>query len=362
MELYEQMEENDAHLYSVANTRRLAVTGLDWQIVSAAELRTDVDRVLADEAAAYARETLRAIETFDEVLQHLSLAMGRNIAMAELVWDVVGGAHRLVDLAAVDFTRIAFGETDELRVLTQAESIDGIPLPPNKFIVHCPHAVTGHPTRGGLLRVTALAYLGKHYAVKDWLTFAEVFGMPVRIARYEPSATPEEKRELLGMLQSLGTDAAAIFSKGVELELLEANRGTPAPPYEALCNFMNREMSKAWLGQTLTTETVGAAGTLTVAKVHEEVRQDLREDDLRKEGRTIVRDLLGPLVHLKFGDDVPVPVFQRKFEHARDLRELTDILSAAVNELGVRVPARWAHETLGIPQPEVGADVLSPAG
>ncbi|MBK8268028.1 MAG: DUF935 family protein [Planctomycetes bacterium] len=38
MELYEQMEEKDAHLYSVANTRRLAVTGLPWEVVSAAEL------------------------------------------------------------------------------------------------------------------------------------------------------------------------------------------------------------------------------------------------------------------------------------------------------------------------------------
>ena len=42
--------------------------------------------------------------------------------------------------------------------------------------------------------------------------------------------------------------------------------------------------------------------------------------------------------------------------------ELTEILSMAVNELGVRVPTRWTHETLGIPQPEEGADVLSPAG
>ena len=35
--LFEQMEEKDAHLYSVANTRRLAVTGLPWRIVPASE-------------------------------------------------------------------------------------------------------------------------------------------------------------------------------------------------------------------------------------------------------------------------------------------------------------------------------------
>src|SRR5262249_18272350 len=34
MALFEQMEEKDPHLFSVANTRRLAVTGLPWRIVS----------------------------------------------------------------------------------------------------------------------------------------------------------------------------------------------------------------------------------------------------------------------------------------------------------------------------------------
>jgi len=70
--------------------------------------------------------------------------------------------------------------------------------------------------RGGLPRVTGLAFMAKHFAIRDWLIFSEVFGMPVRIARYDPKATPEEKRELLRMMQSLGSDAAGIFSKAVE--------------------------------------------------------------------------------------------------------------------------------------------------
>ena len=52
MALYEQMEEKDAHLFSVAQTRRLAVTGLEWEIVSAVQVREGVDRAAADEAAA----------------------------------------------------------------------------------------------------------------------------------------------------------------------------------------------------------------------------------------------------------------------------------------------------------------------
>ena len=183
--------------------------------------------------------------------------------------------------------------------------------------------------------------------------------MPIRLARYEPSASAEEKRELLGMLQQLGSDAAGIFSKAVELELIEPKHGGQGgSPYEKLCAFLNHEMSKAWLGQTLTTDTTGAAGTLTASQVHDRVRRDLREDDIRKEGRTIRRDVLRPMAQLKFGIDVPVPHFRRKLERPRDLRELADVLAVAANELGIQVPRKWAHQMLGIPEPTDAEEVL----
>ncbi|HUU84622.1 MAG TPA: DUF935 family protein [Phycisphaerae bacterium] len=360
MQLYEEMEEKDAHLYAVANTRRLALTGLEWQVVSAARVRDGVDRTAADEAADYCRQAFADIEAFDEVLQHLALAVGRNIAIAELVWETVGGEFRLTDVCPVDFTRIAFDDLGRPRILTRAEPIDGIALAPNKFVVHTPHAVSGHPSRGGLLRVTAMAYLGKNLTLKDWLIFAEVFGMPVRVARYEPSATPEEKRELLQMLDSLGSNASGIFSRAVELQIVEANRGTTGPPYEKLVDFLNREMSKAWLGQTLTTETTGVSGTLTVSMVHQEVRKDVLADDMRKEARTVRRDILAPMCRLKFGADVPVPYLRRMPGRTRELRELTEVLDAAVNKLNVRVPRAWVHEVLGIPRPAEDEPVLEP--
>lgn len=393
MHLYEQMEEKDAHLYSVANTRRLALTGLDWQILSAADVDGDdarisnnsasvirdtteerqpqrtqstqrmqarrvanaqepdaaVHAVSADHVAQYCREALASLTGFDDVLQHLSLATGRNISIAELVWDLVGGELRLVDLAPVDFTRIVFDEFDRPRILTESEPQSGIEPTFGKFMVHTPHHKSGHAQRGGLLRVTALVYLAKQLALKDWMVFAEVFGMPVRIARYEPTATPEEKNELLRMLETLGSHAAGIFSRAVELQVIEANRGTIGPPYERLIDFLNREMSKAWLGQTLTTETSGAAGTLAASVVQDQVRQDIRADDIRKEAQMVRSQLLAPLVRFRFGPEAPIPHFTRRPGRPKDLTELTGVLDHAINRLGMQVPRQWTHETLGIP-------------
>jgi len=302
MQLFEEMEEKDAHLYSVANTRRLALTGLDWRIVSAADGNSAIDRPRADAAAEYCREILSDLNAFDEALQHLSLAVGRNISIVEIIWDVLRGELRPVDFAPVDFNRIAFDEFDRPRILTEDQPETGVELAPNKFIVHTPHSTSGHPQRGGLLRVSALAFLAKNLSLKDWMVYAEIFGMPVRIARYEPSATAEEKRELLHMLESLGSHAAGIFSRAVELQVIETNRGASATPYQALVDFLNREMSKAWLGQTLTTDISGQSGSIAASRVHEDVRQDILADDIRKEARTLRRDLLAPLTRLRFGE------------------------------------------------------------
>lgn len=355
MQLFEDMEEKDAHLFSVANTRRLSLTGLEWQVISAADVRAGTNRRQADATADYCRDILNSLEHFDEMLQHLSLAIGRNIAIAELIWGLSGGELRPVDLIPIEFTRIVFDELDRPRILTADQPEDGIEIIPGKFLVHTPHSVSGHPQRGGLLRVTAMTFLGKNLALKDWMIFSEVFGMPVRIARYEPTATAEEKRELLNMLESLGSNAAGIFSRAVELQIIEAKRTTSGGPYERLVDFLNREMSKAWLGQTLTTDiSAGQRGSLAAARVHETVRQDILSDDIRKEGRTIRRDLLTPLTHFRFGPDAPVPFFRRTLEEPSDATELAGILDTAVNELGMKVPTSWAHGALGLPQS--GAD------
>ena len=201
----------------------------------------------------------------------------------------------------------------------------------------------------------------KNLALKDWAIFSEVFGMPVRIARYEPSATPEEKREMLRMLESLGSNAAGIFSRAVELQVIEANRGSAGPPYERLVEFLNREMSKAWLGQTLTTDVTGQSGSIAAARTHETVRQDLLMDDARKEARTIRRDLLGPITRLRFGPDAPVPHFRRQPKLTTDRRELAEVLDAAAHRLGIDVPLGWARESLGIPAVRNGEPTLSVA-
>lgn len=369
--LSEQMEEKDAHLFSVASTRRLAVTGLPWR-VSATPPGVDAARptagattrpagggASAQETAAYCETVLRDLPGFEETLAHLSLATGRGLAVAEIVWEADGSGVRPAEIVPVPFDRLTLGDSGELRVLTEDEKYQGEALPPNKFVVHSPHSASGHPLRGGLARVTGLAYLAKRFAIKDWLIFAEAFGMPVRIARYEPGATAEEKREMLAMLKQLGADATGVFSKAIQLEIIQSRVPGEVNLFENLCLYFDREISKAWLGQTLTTDTARMLASAGAAKVHDNVRRDLRDDDIRREAQTLRRDLLGPLVRMQFGPGAAVPYFDRQVDGRRDARRLAEVLDIAVNRLGVRVPVTWAHQALGVPVASADEAVLA---
>ena len=357
-ELFDEMLQKWPRLAAVAQTRRLALTGLDWEIMPAPEDGADAThRDASRRCADFCRSTLTALERFRAVLDHLPAAIGYGLAAAELVWE--GG--RLVDLVPVPHTRL-IGDPHEpwrLRVLTEEDSVLGVPLDkqPAKWVLHKPRGMLGRPFDGGLLRASALLYMAANLSFKDWLVFSQIAGMPLRVAQFEPGTPEAEQQRLLKMLGSLGTDASAVFGKNVDLRFIEpAHSGQR--PYEPLQRYCNTEITILWLGQHLTTD-MGSSGSRAAAEVHERVREDLLSNDIGDEGYTIRRDLLTPLVRSHFGDGAPVPYFRRALIQSVDTKVLADTLAVAINDLGLRVPQRWVYQSLGIPEPQPDEPVLT---
>ena len=309
------------------------------------------------QAADYARDMLLKLERFGDVLDHLAKAIGYGIAVAELVWE----DGRLVDIVPVPHSRLVADphEPWRLRVRTEDDPSLGVALDewPQKWVVHQPQAIPGRHFEGGLLRASALLYLAQNLSFKDWLIFSQIAGMPVRVARFEPGTPEADKQELLRMLEALGTDAVAAFAKTVDLKFIEPSRGGERP-YEPLQNYCNVEVTILWLGQHLTTD-IQTSGSRAAAEVHDRVREDLLVNDISAEGRAVGRDLLTPLVRARFGDGVAVPVFRRSLVQSVDTKVLADVLAVAVNKLGLDVPRRWVHKSLGIPEPQSDEPVLA---
>jgi phage gp29-like protein len=346
IEFYEEMEEKDAHLASILQTRKVAVQGMNYRVLPYSHDPRDM------ETADFVRSMLTSLD-FDQIILNILDALGKGFSVNEIMWGVRDGQVIVEDIEWINSKRISFAQGEKPRLL-DAQGLDSIEPPPWKLIFHRCNLRSGSVVRAGLLRTVAWVYLFKNYALKDWNVFNEVFGIPLRVGKYEPSASPEDRDSLRRAITSLGSDAAAIISKNTEIEFVEAHgRATGQEnPFMAMAEFCNREMSKAILGQTLTTDVATATGTYSAAKVHHQVRRDIIRSDADNLASTLRTQLFKPLVGFNFGWERNLPNLQFYLEEEIDLKELSETYRN-LNDLGFHIPHEHIVEVFGLPTREV---------
>ncbi len=352
--LAEEMEERDPHYASVLGTRKRACSGLEPTVVSATDDKADKD--LADAV----REHIAESTEFPDLVTDLLDGLGKGYAACEIIWDRQPSFWRPAAYEYRDPKFFRFDEVHgrELR-LEELGAVDGVPLPPYKFLVHIPKLKSGLPARGGLARLAAAAHMCKSFTLTDWMAFAEVFGMPLRLGRYGPNATEDDVRTLVSAVANLGTDAAAVIPDTMRIELVEGGKNSGSGGqglFQNLAEWLDRQVSKAVLGQTMTSDDGSSLGQ---AKVHNEVRLDILKADARQVAATINRDLVRAFVDLNFGPPASgkYPRLLLPVREPEDVAALTNALKELV-PLGLRVEASVVRDRLGFPDPAPDAEVL----
>lgn len=355
MILNRDLESRDAHLQSVASTRRLSVSGLGWDIEPAAIEEKGPNagslRREAEDAADYCREVLKSIPSFRVMLKEMLEAIGPNLGVTEIVWN----GWTPVDFVSVppERLRINYGKSPDIRIKTD-ETPEGSVPPPGKLAISVPKPNGGFPFRKTMTRAASFLSVIKHGNVADWATFCEVYGMPVRWASYEKGTKSSTRDEILEALAAIGSDGYGVFPKGVELSLAESARGSGSHPYKEIVDWTEAKMSILYLGQNLSTEigTDGSAvGSFAAAKVHENVKDSILVDDLIHEATWVEEQIFRPmLAYYAPHRRLPVPRFVRKFSEQVDRVAEAQLISIAVNDLGMEVEDKWAREVLDIPE------------
>jgi phage gp29-like protein len=347
--LAEEMEERDPHYGSVLGTRKRSLSRLSPCVEPPSAKR-------AEKKIADAVRDLVEAPAFRDMLRDLTDAFGKGFSVIELVWREEGGlwkpAYVWRDPKYFTFDHIS---RSELR-LAELGSIDGLAMAPGKWIVHTPKVKSGIPIRGGYGRLAAWAYLFKNYSLKDWAAFLDVYGMPIRVGKYHPSATAEERRKLLQAVMGIASDAAAIIPESMLIELLEVKNagGGTSTPFEQICRFLDEQMSKMILGQTMTTE---AGGSLAQAKVHNQIRIDILEDDADQLAVTINRDLIAHFVTWNFGENAIAPRVEFPVAEPEDIAVMASALAQLV-PIGLEVDQAEVRNKLGLSEPDAGATLL----
>ncbi len=350
-ELFERMEEKDAELDAHLRTRKTGVARLKFEIQPA-------DRSpRAQEAAKLCRGLVGEIPDLPQAIFDLLDAIPKGFSVQEIDWETAADRwhpRRLIWRPQRWFTTADDGET----LLLCEDSGKGVEFPSLNFVIHRVKARSGFCARTGLLRSCVRAFVVRHLAWKDWMAFAEVYGMPPRIGwlREEVPWDSDEARELWQAVRALGMDAAAVVREGNRIEMLDSRSAGEGTIFERILERAGREMTLAILGQLLTSGGE-KGGSYALGHVHNQVRWDLIEADALALAQTLTDQLIRPIVRLNLGGDYPLPRWHFDAEKPEDLSELAATVKT-LSEAGLPIPTGWAYQKFGIPEPAEGEAVL----
>lgn len=353
MILAEEMEERDLHYSSVLRTRKLAVASIEATVEAASEDEKDQNM------AQLVRDKLLSHPDLPELFFDLLDGLGKGVGVSQIIWDTKSRPCVPSEYAWVDprFLRPDPDTLNEIYLISD-EFPMGSPLQPLKYIVHKPRMKSGLVWRNGLARLVAVMYMLKSFTVRDWWAFAEVYGIPVRIGKYGANATPEDISTLINAISTIASDAGAVIPESMKIEMVETTKGSNGNTlFQNMAEWCDKQISKAVLGQTMTTED---GASLSQAKVHNEVRMDIAKWDARQLQTTINRDLVQPWIIFNFGVQERYPVVEIKVSEPDDTKAFVDALTPLIDR-GLKVKAAEVRERIGgLSKPEADDEVLLP--
>jgi len=340
------MEERYLHYASQLQTRRLALDGVTISVTAPKGCNARaVDLV----------QSVVDAPIFRDMVMDLQDGLSKGYSVIEPVWEFQNGALRPVQHCHRDprYFRYDMVGLTTLHLLDES-GLPGLEIKPPYFVKHEPKVRAGIPVRRGLARVAAWAFMIQSYALQDWAAFCEIYGIPLRLGKYGPSATLADKRVLLNAVRSIGNDAAAIIPASMEMEFKEVSGTRGEQVFGNLIDYVDRKVSLAVIGQTMTAENGSSLGQ---AKVHNEVRHDIQRSDARQTAATLNRDLIEPLVAMNFGPQDVYPQVQLEIAESEDLKALGDFLKSVV-PLGLKVGQGYVRKKASIPDPDDDDELL----
>jgi len=352
MELFQEIEKKDPQIQSCMQIRKLAIVGKEREIRPASEEKAHVENKV------FIEELFDDIPNFDVFLLSLAEAIGLGFAVNEIMWDVVNGKVKVAELIEVNQINFTFYDNIKVlttpRLLTDSNQFSGIELENKKFVYHRHIPWGRHVARSGILRTLTWFYLFKNYNLKDWSVFNEVYGMPVRVGRYKPGASPTEIEALKDALADMASDTSIAISENTVIDFLQSSSAGGkggSNTYNTLADYCDAAIAKTVLGQTASTE--GTPGKLGDEKERGRVRQDILEYDCKRIENSVNEQLIRWVIDYQFGPQEKYP----KLKILCETKEDTNQRAARDEKIrrafpSVVIPDKYVYDTYGIPEPD----------
>jgi len=326
-ELFDKVE-NDCHAGAVLQKRKMAVIARPFRVNPGGKRR--IDKLAAEEVQrqleglGYLQNSEVVVQApgFDSLTLNMLDGILKGFSVSEIMWERRGNRIVAAEARQKPQERFVFKALDgpqggyELRLLTRDNLYEGEQLPPRKFVVFSYGSKIGNPYGLGLGLKLYWPVWFKRQGMTFWLQFLERYASPTPVATYAPGTPELERKKILNALASLAQGSPAAFPDGANPSFLEAGHsGTDA--YHTIMGYLDEEISKAVLGETMTTNHKGAGSGQALGMVHNEVRTELTKADADLQCGALNVTLCRWITELNF-PGAAIPTVERVFEDKVD--------------------------------------------
>ncbi|NOR68990.1 MAG: DUF935 family protein [Methylomarinum sp.] len=341
--------QQDAHVIGELKSIKAGLLGYEWR------LQAGGDSAIDKQALEFCQDIFKRPPDEDvlweDIIWNMYNAVLKGFQVHEVVWRREGDHYIPDKIIDIPQRRFVFSTENKLRLLTKDNRVEGEELGPRKWLLsrHMPSA--DNPYGIAVFSSCFWPYTFKHSGFKYFVKFCEKYGIPWAIGKY-PQGTPTDQQDALAdALANMVEDGVAAIPDDGSVELLQTSVSGELVQ-ERLINTCNGEMSKALTSQTLSTE-INGNGSRAAAETHKE-----KQNEVSSSERLIVEATMNTLMRwtteINFAGAEP-PTFSF-FEEAEARKEWVEVIEGARKFL--KVPTRFAHERLNIPEAKDGEEVL----
>lgn len=357
-----ECRQKDGHMQGVCGTRDRAVSLHDLEFAEPEDATPK-----EQEAAKLCRRIRDDFRNWPTLTEHHGGSYFHGHSTSETVWEVKRDGMLLPCEARPLHARgFIFSQKDgRLRYARHEGDQVGVDLleeNPGRIIQIQRRIVGDVQVREGMARLLVWMALFRNWDLRDLIELGQIGWKPWRMGKYKQGTHQREVDKLLRMLERIGTTGAGVHPDTMEVDVKwpTGSGNATGSAHIELYDLLGREMSKAVLGQTTSTEST-AHGDQRGSAVRDKVRADIKETDCRAVAAGFYWHMFMPAVAVNIGDGVrcPVPYFQT--EEGADRVQFAQMVKE-LNLAGVRIPAKWVREQVEMPEPTEEDEIVGARG
>lgn len=314
----------DAHVDACVTSREAGVLSCEY------DFTTDSNRRSDKKALEFVRENFARLD-MERLFRDILESVYFGFSVLEILTENDGTNVRFRDVVGRPQEWFVFGPGNELRFLSKQSPVDGEPVDMRRVELVRYRGSYRNPYGERKLARVFWPVSFKKGGWKFWLQFVEKYGGAL-LYLTTPEQDEDKNERKKEMLEEMIRTSVGVFSgQNDELNAVDVNKSGSSAAFRDLNSVCNAEISKAILGQTLTTEQ-GKTGAYSLGKVHFQVRKEIVDADKKAITATMNR-LIRRLVEPNF-DVETYPEF--RFYEEEDVKKELAERDSVLTGLGVR--------------------------